>query len=160
MSGMYPLLAQDCSDALAVFAYAVYKQHKAETLRAILAAKGSPATAADLEAFYLTANTSAMRAMYIQRAEFMMQNFIGETLEFRKRELEHKFLTTKIGEQLQSIQSDQHQKRSWKGWAADVSGNLAVNFVTILVIAALLFGFRGLDQMLNEFGRNSGVLSK
>jgi hypothetical protein len=52
------------------------------------------------------------------------------------------------------------QDRSWRGWAAEVSGNLAVNFVTILVIAALLFGFRGLDQMLTEFGQHSGVLHK
>jgi hypothetical protein len=29
-----------------------------------------------------------------------------------------------------------------------------------LVIAALLFGFRGLDNMLGEFGRDSGVLRK
>jgi hypothetical protein len=100
---MYQLLAQECSsEALAIFAYTVYKQHKAESLRAILEKNGKEATQVELETFY----------------------------------------------------------RSWKGWAADVSGNLAVNFVTILVIAALLFGFRGLDNMLGEFGRNSGVLRK
>lgn len=32
--------------------------------------------------------------------------------------------------------------------------------VTILVIAALLFGFQGLDSLLSEFGRDSGVLQK
>jgi hypothetical protein len=41
---------------------------------------------------------------------------------------------------------------------ADVSGNLAVNFVTILVIAGLLFGLRGLDGMLASLGHRAGVL--
>jgi len=132
MAAMYQLLAEDCGDVLATFAYAVYKQHKVEV----------------------------MHAMYRLRAEAALQNFLDETLGSRKRELEENFTTTKIGAQLQAIQMAQNQKRSWKGWAADVSGNLAVNFVTILVIAALLFGFRRLDQMLNEFGRNSSVLSK
>lgn len=35
-----------------------------------------------------------------------------------------------------------------------------VNFVTILVIAALLFGFQGLDTVLGQFGRDAGVLQK
>ncbi|ELX11451.1 hypothetical protein Jab_1c00340 [Janthinobacterium sp. HH01] len=160
MSGIYQLLAQDCNDALAMFAYAAYKQHKSDVIEAILTKTGRPATEEDLAAFYLIASTPSMRAMYVQRAESMMNSFLRKTLQVRRRELESKFLSTKIGEQLQAIQAVQQRKRSWKGWAADVSGNLAVNFVTILVIAALLFGFRGLDQMLNEFGRNSGVLSK
>ena len=69
-------------------------------------------------------------------------------------------MTTKIGQQLETIQINQRRKRSWRGWTADVSGNLAVNFVTIPVIAALLLGFQGLDNMLNQFGRDSGVLRK
>jgi hypothetical protein len=87
-------------------------------------------------------------------------NGISNTLTLRRQKLEQNFLATKVGQQLEAIQVNQQQKRSWKGWAAEVSGNLAVNFVTILVIAALLFGFRGLDQVLAEFGRNSGVLQK
>jgi hypothetical protein len=160
MATMYELLAQDCSDVLAVFAYAAYKQHKVEVLNTILLQTGAPATQADLDTFFRTASTPSMRAMYVQQAETLMKRLVDRTLELRKRELEKSFLTTKIGEQLQAIQLTQHQKRSWKGWAADVSGNLAVNFVTILVIAALLFGFQGLEQMLGEFGRSSGVLRK
>lgn len=161
MPAMYQLLAQECSsEALAIFAYAVYKQHKAESLRAILEKNGKEATQVELETFYLSCCTQSMRKMYVQQAEKLMQQLVGKTLELRKRELEQDFLATKVGEQLEVIQANQHQKRSWRGWAADVSGNLAVNFVTILVIAALLFGFRGLDNMLGEFGRNSGVLRK
>jgi hypothetical protein len=58
------------------------------------------------------------------------------------------------------LHAHQKAKWTWKGWAAEVSGNLAVNFVTILVIAALLFGFQGLDTMLGEFGQDAGVLKK
>lgn len=161
MPAMYQLLAQECSsEALAIFAYAVYKRHKAESLRAILEKNGTEATQAELETFYLSCGTPSMRKMYVQQAEELMQQLVGKTLELRKRELERDFFATKIGEQLEIIQINQRQKRTWKGWAADVSGNLAVNFATILVIAALLFGSRGLDTMLGEFGRDSGVLRK
>jgi len=158
MSGMYQLLARDCNEVLATFAYAAYKQHKAEVLQTILAETGKPATPEDLELFQLAASTPSMRAMYMQWAEFMLQSFIEQTLELRKHEVESEFITTKISEQLQAIQDGQQQKRSWKGWTVDVCGNLAVNFVTILVIAALLFGFRGLDGMLADFGHHTGGL--
>ena len=161
MPAMYQLLAQECSsEALAIFAYTVYKQHKAESLRAIHEKNGKEATQAELETFYLSCCTPSMRKMYVQQAEKLMQQLVGKTLELRKRELEQDFFATKVGQQLEAVQANQKAKRTWKGWAADVSANLAVNFVTILVIAALLFGFRGLDTMLNEFGQHSGVLQK
>jgi hypothetical protein len=161
MPAMYQLLTQECSsEVLAIFAYTVYKQHKAESLSAIREKSGTEATQAELETIYLACCTPSMRKMYVQQAEELMQQLVGKTLELRKRELEQDFLATKVGEKLEVIHTNQQQKRTWKGWAADVSGNLAVNFVTILVIAALLFGFRGLDTMLSEFGRDSGVLRK
>ncbi len=161
MPAMYQLLAQECSsEALAILAYAVYKRHKAESLGAILEKNGEEATEAELETFYVSCCTPSMRKMYVQQAEKLMQQLVGKTLELRKRELEQDFFATEVGQQLAAVQAHQKAKRSWKGWAAEVSGNLAVNFVTILVIAALLFGFRGLDNMLGEFGRNAGVLQK
>lgn len=161
MPAMYELLSQECeSKALAILAYAVYKQHKAESMDAIRDKNGVPATADELEIFYLSCCTPCMRKMYIQQAEVLMQGLLKNALEARERELERDFLTTNVGQRLEVIQSNQQQRRTWKGWAAEVSGNLAVNFVTILVIAALLFGFRGLDQLVSEFGRDSGVLQK
>lgn len=91
---------------------------------------------------------------------FLLFLLIDNTLEQRQRELEQDFFATKVGRQLDALQAHQKAKRTWRSWLADVSGNLVVNFVTILVIAALLFGFRGLDTMLGEFGRDSGVLHK
>ena len=160
MATIYQLLVQDCGETLAIFAYAVYKQHKVEVLNAIHDEKGRAASQDELDAFHQIACASSTRTMYILRAETLMKQFMKKTLNTRTQELESKFQATKIGKQLNTIQSIQQQKRSWKGWAADVSANLAVNFATILVIAALLFGFRGLDTMLSEFGRDSGVLRK
>jgi hypothetical protein len=158
---MYQFLAQECnSEALAIFAYAVYKRHKAESLNAILEKNGAPATQQELDTFYLSACTPLMRDMYIQQAEALMTELVDATLELRECELERDFLTTAVGQRLEVIQSNQQQKRSWRGWAAEVSGNLAVNFITILVIAALLFGFQGLDTLMNELGRSAGVLHK
>jgi len=161
MPAMYQLLSQECdNEVLAIFAYMVYKRHKAEALQAILDIHAGPPTRQELEMFYLTACTPLMRNMYIQQAQVLMKRLVSSTLEQRQRELEQDFFATKIGEQLAAVQAHQKAKRTWRGWLADVSGNLAVNFVTILVIAALLFGFRGLDTMLGVFGRDSGVLHK
>ena len=158
MPGIYQLLAQECEPGLIPFAYAAYKEHKAEVLQAIEIETGRPATQEDLHAFYRIASAPAELAMYVQRGEVMLHSLIDHTLDVRWNELENQFITTKIGEQLQILQAQQQQKRSWRGWAADVSGNLAVNFVTILVIAGLLFGFRGLDGMLANFGHRADVL--
>jgi hypothetical protein len=161
MPAMYQMLSQECeSEVLTIFAYTVYKRHKAEALQAILDIHSGPPTQQELEMFYLTACTPLMRDMYVQHAQLLMKQLIGNSLEKRQRELEQDFFATEVGQQLAAVQAHQKAKRSWKGWAAEVSGNLAVNFVTILVIAALLFGFRGRDNMLGEFGRHSGVLQK
>jgi hypothetical protein len=161
MPAMYQMLAQECdNEVLAIFAYMAYKRHKAEALQAILDIHAGPPTQQELDMFYLTACTPSMRDMYVQQAQILMKRLVGSTLEQRRRELEQDFFATKVGRQLETLQEQQKTKRTWRGWAAEVSGNLAVNFVTILVIAALLFGFRGLDNMLGEFGRDSGVLRK
>lgn len=39
-------------------------------------------------------------------------------------------------------------------------GNLAVNFLTILLIAAVIFGYRQFDQLTGSFGHHTGVLAK
>jgi len=63
-------------------------------------------------------------------------NGISNTLTLRRQKLEQNFLATKVGQQLEATQVNQQQKRSWKGWAAEVSGNLAVNFVTLRCCSA------------------------
>jgi hypothetical protein len=157
---MYKLLVHDPDDALAALAFTTYKQHEMEVMDGILAATGEPPSQSDIDAFYIASSTPTMLAMYEQRAEILLNTFLEEALKSRKQALEMEFNATRIGQQLQSIQKKQSGKKSWKGWAADVSGNLAVNFVTILVIAGLLFGFRGLDQILNTFGQQTGLLGK
>jgi hypothetical protein len=155
---MYQLLVPNPSDALAALAYAAFKQHEVQVMDAIVSATGAPPTQLDIDGFYRAASAPAMLDMYEQHAQALMNAFLEETLESRRNVLETEFASTKIGQQLLAIQEKQREKKGWKGWAADVSGNLAVNFVTILVIAALLFGFNGLDKMLGDFGRNSGVI--
>jgi hypothetical protein len=157
---MYKLLVHDPDDALAALAFTTHKQHEMEVMDGILSATGAPPSQSDIDAFYIAASTPSMLAMYEQRAEILLNTFLEEALKSRKQSLEMEFNSTRIGQQLQSIQEKQNDKMSWKGWAAEVSGNLAVNFVTILVIAALLFGFRGLDQILNTFGQQTGLLKK
>jgi hypothetical protein len=100
-----------------------------------------------------------MLSLYEAGAATRVNRLVDEALQARKSVFEREFATTTISQQLQLIQNELSKKRSWNGGAADVSGKLAVNCVTILVIAGLLLGFRGLDQMLRDFARNSAALA-
>jgi len=156
---MYELLVRSPDDVFAALAYATYKRHELETLAAISTATGSEPTQRDIDAVYCATSAPKMLSLYEAHAETLVNDFVEEALQARKSALESKFAETTVSQQLQLIQNELSKKRSWKGWAADVSGNLAVNFATILVIAGLLFGFRGLDQMLRDFAHNSGALA-
>src|SRR5471030_3049470 len=155
---MYELLVPDPDDVFAALAYATYKRHELEALAAIASATGAAPTQSDIDAVWHD-HSPQMLSLYEDHAETLVNDFVEEALQARKSALESEFATTTISQQLQLIQNELKKKRSWKGWAADVSGNLAVNFASILVIAGLLFGFRGLDQILRDFARNSGALT-
>lgn len=158
-TSMYELLVHDPNDVLAALAFTAYKQHEKQVMDQIELDSGAPPSKTDIDAFHYASSAPAMPAMYRQRAQTLMNKFLEESLKSRKQALEVEFTTTKISQQLQMILETQNIRRSWKGWAAEVSGNLAVNFITILVIAGLLFGFRGMDQLLNTFGQQTGLLS-
>lgn len=155
---IYSMLVPDPNDVLGALAFATYKQHASEVMEGILQATAGPPTQNDIDVFYRAASAPAMLAMYKQQAQALMTAFLDETLDSRWRALESEFQTTQIGRQLQAIQNKQSEKRSWKGWAADVSGNLVVSLVTILVIAGLLFGYQSLDRIWSTVGQKAGVL--
>ena len=155
---MYSLLVHDPDDVLTALAYTAYKSHELEVMRAIASETGLPPTQGDIDAFYRVSSSPTMLAMYVRQAEALTKTFLDEALKSRKSALEADFVSTAVGRRLIAIERKLVEKRSVRGWCADVGANLAVNFVTILVIAALLFGFQGLDRMLGTLGRDSGIL--
>ncbi|MDQ1924011.1 hypothetical protein [Massilia pseudoviolaceinigra] len=68
-------------------------------------------------------------------------------------------MTTAIGQQLATILAHQRARKGLTGWLKDVSANLSVNVLTILFIAALVFGYRLLDGWLNHLSTQTGVSS-
>jgi uncharacterized SAM-dependent methyltransferase len=114
---------------------------------------------ADIEQFYRSASAPAMIEMYMQRAELLSNAFLTSSLENKYSELEAAFINTSIGRQLADIRSKQDERRTWKGWVADSLGNLSVNFVTILLIAAAVTGYRALDQLNGHIGKATGVVA-
>lgn len=157
---MYERLVSNPEDVLGALAYTAYKQHELEVMNAIVAEHGRAPTDEEVEQFFLAASAPTMIEMYIQRAQRLIQEFLDITLQGRSSEIENKFRTTSIGVSLQAIRATQLEKRTWKGWLTDLMGNLAVNFLTILLIAAVIFGYRQFDQLTGSFGHHTGVLAK
>jgi hypothetical protein len=156
---MYERLVSNPEDVLGALAYTAYKQHELEVMSAIVAARGRVPTSEEMEQFILAASAPSMVDMYIQRAQRLMQEFLELTLQGRSSEIENKFRTTSIAVSLQAIRATQLEKRTWKGWLTDLMGNLAVNFLTIILIAAVIYGYRQFDQLTGSFGHHTGVLA-
>lgn len=157
---MYERLVSNPEDVLGALAYTAYKQHELEVMNAIIAERGRAPTDQEVEQFFLAASAPTMIDMYIQRARRLMQEFLEVSLQRRSSEIEDKFRTTSIGVSLQAIRAAQLEKRTWQGWLTDLMGNLAVNFLTILLIAAVLYGYRQFDRLTGSFGHQTGVLVK
>lgn len=156
---MYQLLVPDPDDVLAALAYTAYKQHEVEAMTSLEAASGNPPTQAEIDGFYRAASTATMLEMYADRAEALINAFLAETLQSRESALENQFATTEIGLQLKGIQEKQRERRTWKGWTADVGGNITVNFMTLIFVAALVFGYRQFDDWMSKLGHKTGALA-
>ncbi len=157
---VYSLLVADPNDVLAALAYTTYKQHKVETIEEIEMRTGQPATPADLEAFERTARTPSALAMYGRQAEHLIQAFLRITLSERQGALTAEFANSEISRQLAAIQANQNANRTVWGWFRVVGGNLAVNIMTILVIGALLLGYRWYEEVAGVVSSKAGLHSK
>lgn len=157
---MYQLLVQNPEDVLAALAYSAYKHHELEVLGAIERTTGEPATELDLDRFYMASSTPAMLEMYEQKAKVLLNAFLEETLKQRSATLAADFAASTTVQALNAIQAKQNEKRTWKGWIADSLGNLAVNFLTILLIAGAVTGYKSMDAVTGNLGKQTGVLSE
>lgn len=155
---MYRVLVEDPDDVLGALAYTAYKRHQDEVMTKIEHDTGQPPTQADYESFFKMTSTPASTDMYFQRAEALINAFLTETLEQRAVELESQFAATATAETLKAIRAKQDEKRTWRGWVADSLGNLAVNFVTILLIAGVVAGVSAIDSATGLWKYNVDAL--
>lgn len=157
---MYELLVQDPDDVLAALAYTAYKQHETEYIQGIKISTGVDPTEYQMDSFFHAASAPAQLAMYQSRAEALALAFIEATVDSRMRDIEINFDKTLVGRQLERIVDKQGEPRTWKGWLADSVGNLGVNFLSILLIALVLFGYKAIDRWSGDLGRSTGVLQQ
>lgn len=155
---VFSLLVTNPDDVLAALAYAAYKQHEVETMAEILSRTGTEPTADDVAAFERSASTAAGLAMYEERAETLMQTFLSVTLAARESALVAEFTNTAVGQQLLNIQNNQKADKTFMGWARDVTGNLMVNLVTILIIGSLVIGYKKYEDWSGNLGKNVSAL--
>jgi hypothetical protein len=162
---MYRVLVTDPDDVLGALAYTAYKRHQDEVMTKIEQGTGQPPTQLDYETFFQMTNTPASTDMYLQRAEALINAFMTEILEERADELESQYAATATAETLKAIRSQQDairtkqdEKRTWRGWVADSLGNLAVNFVTILLIAGVVAGVTAIDSATGIWKENVAAL--
>lgn len=59
--------------------------------------------------------------------------------------------------QLTTVNEVLAAKRTWLGWLRDVGGNLIVNVVTILVIGALVLGYKFIGELQQRTEMKTGL---
>ncbi len=97
--------------------------------------------------------------MYVHRGETLIQAFLEVTLTERQAVLGADFINTAVGQQLAAIQRNQQMNRGFSGWFRDVTANLSVNLMTILVIGALVFGYKWIEDWSGRISQKAGVTS-
>lgn len=153
----FSLLLPHPHDTLAALAYASYKHHEMQTYAAIEAQTGRPPSAEEIDNFERAATTPACLEMYRTQADIFMSAFVNATLEAKRETLHADFTSSAIGRQLATIQAELRARKGALGLFRDVGANLSVNMLTILLIAALVFGYRLLDEGLDRLSFRTGV---
>ena len=162
---IYEKLTADPNDLVGALAYIIYKQQKVEFCK--ITSGGNPSRE-EIERFHAIASLDASIAAYRSQAEAMAQAFLNEGLDdlVQRTEAETRqdVLYTYIGTtnsgvqaQLTAVNTALDAKRTLAGWARDVGGNLVVNVVTILVIGALVLGYKFIGEIQQRTEVKAGL---
>lgn len=158
---IYEKLTADPNDLVGALAYIIYKKQKVEFC------KNHPGGApgrAELDNFHNIASLQTSIDSYRAQAEALAQAFLTVALDDLADRTEHETrqdvlakqittvntglqtqlttVNTGLQTQLNAINTNLEAKRTWQGWARDVGGNLVVNLLTIVIIGAIVIGYR------------------
>ena len=162
---IYERLTADPNDLVGALAYISYKQQKVEFCKAT--SGGSPSRE-EIERFHAIASLDTSIAAYRSQAEAMAQAFLNESLDDlahraeteTRQDVLYRYIATvnaDLQSQLTTINQALAAKRTWLGWLRDVGGNLIVNVVTILVIGALVLGYKFIGEVQQHAEIKAGV---
>ena len=158
---IYEKLTANPNDLVGALAYIIYKKQKVEFCKNHPA--GGP-DRAELDNFHRIALLQTSIDSYRAQAEALAQAFLTVALddladrtenETRQDVLSKQITTVTTGlqtqlstvgtglqTQLNTINSVLDAKRTLVGWGRDVGGNLVVNLLTIVIIGAIVIGYR------------------
>ena len=156
-SSMYSLLVQNQSDALGALAYSLYKNHEAEAYADIEERTGQAPTPADVMTFEYAASAPSALKMYRQVGAAILKEYLEESLAEAHAKLKEQFTQSAIAGQLGRLQAQIEAKKTFAGWFREVSANLTVNLMTLLVIASLVYGYRLLDGWMGGLSYKTGI---
>jgi hypothetical protein len=162
---IYEKLTADPNDLVGALAYIIYKQQKVEFCKST---SGGKPSREEIERFHAIASLDTSIASYRSQAEAMAQAFLNEGLDdlVQRTEAETRqdVLYTYIGTintglqtQLTAVNDALAAKRTMMGWLRDVGGNLIVNVVTILVIGALVLGYKFIGELQQRTENKVGL---
>lgn len=173
---IYEKLTADPNDLVGALAYILYKKHKVEFYKSHT---GGGPTQAEIDSFHTIALLQTSIDLYRSQAEALAANFLtvalDEISERTENETRQDILYTHIGAvnsglqaqltsattglqtQLTTINDSLSAKRTAWGWLRDVGGNLVVNVVTILVIGAIVLGYRFLSDLQQSTEQRAGL---
>lgn len=162
---IYEKLTVDPNDLVGAFAWIIYKQQKVAFCKAT---SGGNPSREEIERFHAIASLDASIAAYRSQGEAMAQAFLNEGLDdlVQRTEAEtrqdvlYKYIETMnagLQTQLTNVNEALAAKRTLVGWLRDVTGNLIVNVVTILVIGALVLGYKFFGELQQRTEANVGL---
>lgn len=155
-NNIYQELVRDNGDAVGIFAYALYKQHKIAFINKVINDEQRDPTPDELSNFHRSTMTQHAIDGYRVQGESLVLAFLNESLAQRVKDIQSDVEDSVIGVQLKNIQSQLDSKKTLAGWIRDVSGNLAVNFLTILIIGAIILGYNA----IGEFNKKAEMTAK
>ncbi|MGZ3802539.1 MAG: hypothetical protein ACXVCL_20440, partial [Bdellovibrio sp.] len=104
-------------------------------------------TSEELSNFHRSSMTQHAIDGYRMQGESLVLAFLNESLAQRVKDIQSDVEDSVIGEHLKNIQSHLDSKRTLSGWFKDISGNLVVNFLTILIIGAVIVGYKAINEI-------------
>lgn len=164
-NAIYEKLTADPDDLIGALAYIIYKQQKVDFSRSF---PGRNPTKEELEGFHAIAMLDTSIAAYRLQGEAMAQAFLNasldEVVERTEADTRQDTLYKYVGSvsaaletRLSALNDSLNAKRTVAGWARDVAGNLIVNLVTILVIGALVFGYKFIGELQQQTEHKAGL---
>lgn len=141
---IYERLVAGPDDAVGAFAYVLYKQHKVAFVKNVFEARGRDPTDEEMVIFYQQVSLQSQLDGYRQRAQVLAANFLEDGLVEHIVRIGLELQESDFNRRLDRIEGKLDGKRSFWGWCAEVSANLLINIVTIIVIGAAVIGYKSL----------------